>query len=113
MRNCHSIAGCGTEVVGNAWPNFSLQLLGVSFYVDMFTHRMAILAACLDLFASATQAPAQFSIRAASVEPVDGWQRMQVEHCQSRCFLWISPTANIVASDIERAQPEVRPKGDT
>ena len=72
-------------------------------------------AACLVviLFASATQAQAQFSIRAASVEPVDGWQRMQVEHCQSRCFLWISPTATIVASDIERARPEVRPKGDT
>ena len=62
--------------------------------------------------ASAIQAQAQFSVRAASVEPVDGWRRMQVEHCQSRCFLWVSPTATIVASDIEKARPEVRSSGD-
>jgi preprotein translocase subunit SecD len=75
---------------------------------------MAILAACLVLilFATTMQARAQFSIRAASIEPVDGWQRMQVEHCQSRCFVWVSPTATIVASDIEKAQPEVRSNGD-
>jgi|SRR5579862_4521567 len=64
------------------------------------------------LFATAMQAQPQFSIRAASIEPVDGWQRMQVEHCQLRCFVWVSPTATIVAGDIEKAQPEVRSNGD-
>ena len=36
---------------------------------------------------------------------------MQVEHCRSRCVLWISPTQALVASDIEKAQPEVRADG--
>jgi preprotein translocase subunit SecD len=65
------------------------------------------------LILAATQAHAQFSIRAASTEPVDGWQQMKVEHCQSRCFVWVSPTAAIVASDIEKARPQVRANGDT
>src|ERR1051325_12219510 len=94
--------------------NFPSQPLGVSFGVGMPSHRMAGWLACLAviLSASATQAQAQFSIRAASVEPVDGWQRMQVEHCQSRCFLWVSPTATIIASDIEKERPEFSPNGD-
>src|ERR1051325_4807752 len=59
------------------------------------------------LLASATQAHAQFSIRAASLEPVEGWERMQVEHCQgSRCTVWVSPIAAVTASDIEKAQPD-------
>jgi preprotein translocase subunit SecD len=32
---------------------------------------------------------------------------MQVERCQSRCTVWVSPTAAIVASDIESSRPEV------
>ena len=62
--------------------------------------------------ATVMQAQAQFSIRAASTEPVDGWQQMQVEHCRSRCFVWVSPIAAIVASDIKTAKPQVRPNGD-
>jgi preprotein translocase subunit SecD len=59
------------------------------------------------LIASAAQAHAQFSIRAASIEPVEGWEKKQVEHCQgSRCVLWVSPMAAVTASDIERAQPD-------
>ena len=54
--------------------------------------------------ASATQAQDQFSIRAASAEPVEGWQRMQVEH--SNRVVWVSPIAAVTASDIERAQPD-------
>jgi preprotein translocase subunit SecD len=57
------------------------------------------------------QAQAQFSIRAASTQPVDGWQRMQVEHTDR--VVWVSPVAAIVASDIEQAQPEARHDGDT
>src|SRR2546422_8753055 len=59
--------------------------------------------------ASATQAQDQFSIRAASAEPVEGWQRMQVEH--SNGVVWVAPTAAVTASDIEKAQPEIRADG--
>src|SRR5438094_10558855 len=61
--------------------------------------------------ASATQAQDQFSIRAASAEPVEGWQKMQVEH--SDRVVWVSPTAAVTGSDIEKAQPQVRADGDT
>jgi len=54
--------------------------------------------------ARAIPAQAQLSIRAASAEPVDGWQRMQVEH--SNRIAWVSPTPALTASDIEKAQPE-------
>jgi preprotein translocase subunit SecD len=59
------------------------------------------------LFASVMQAQAQFSIRAASATPIEGWQRMPVEHMGR--VVWVSPTAAIVASDIEKAQPEINP----
>jgi hypothetical protein len=65
------------------------------------------------LSATAMQAQAQFSIRAASAQPVEGWERMQVEHCQSRCAVWVAPAAAITAGDIEKAQPQVRADGDT
>ena len=58
--------------------------------------------------ASVIDAQAQFSIRAASAEPVEGWQRMQVEH--SDRVVWVSPTPSVTASDIGNAQPQVRPK---
>jgi preprotein translocase subunit SecD len=74
----------------------------------------AIWMACLlvMLLASAMQAQAQFSIRAASPTPVDGWERMQVEHCRSQCVIWVAPTAAITASDIENAQPNTSKAGD-
>jgi preprotein translocase subunit SecD len=36
---------------------------------------------------------------------------MQVEHCQSRCVVWVAPTLAITESDIEKAQPELRADG--
>jgi preprotein translocase subunit SecD len=57
------------------------------------------------------QAQSRLSIRAASVAPVDGWQSMQLEHCQSRCVRWIAPAPAITESDIEKAQTEVRADG--
>src|SRR2546430_13526575 len=51
----------------------------------------------------------QYSYRAASAEPVEGWQRMQVEH--SNGVVWVSPTGAVIASDIEKAQPEIRADG--
>ena len=52
----------------------------------------------------------QLSIRAASNEPVQGWQRMQVEN--SDRIVWISPSPAITGSDIESAKPETTPQGD-
>jgi preprotein translocase subunit SecD len=74
--------------------------------------RKARWLACLVviLSASATQAQAQFSIRAASPESVEGWQRMQVEH--SDRVVWVSPTAALTASDIAKAQPNTSKTGD-
>src|SRR5215470_10574218 len=64
-------------------------------------HRMVIGTACsvVLLFVGITQAEAQFSIRAASAQPVEGWQRMQVEN--SERVIWVAPTAALIASDIE------------
>jgi len=63
------------------------------------------------LLFTAAQAQAQFSLRAASASPVEGWQRMQVEH--SPRLVWVAPTPSVTASDIEKAQPEITPDGRT
>jgi preprotein translocase subunit SecD len=69
------------------------------------------LARCLGvvlLSVGVAHAQSRLSIRAASVRPVDGWQQMQAEHCQTGCVLWVAPTAALTESDIEKAEPEVR-----
>ena len=73
--------------------------------------RMASLITCMVVILSVGIVPAQaqLSIRAASAEPVEGWQRMQVEH--SNRVIWVTPTAAITASDIEQAQPKIRADG--
>ena len=74
-------------------------------------NRMASWMACLVVILLPGIVQAQFSIRAASAEPVEGWQPMKVEHCRSRCVVWVAPTPALTASDIEKAQPEVRADG--
>src|SRR5215475_15385312 len=59
------------------------------------------------LVAGVLQAQSQLSIHAASATPVEGWERMQVEH--SSRFVWVSPTAALTANDIEQAEPVVPP----
>jgi preprotein translocase subunit SecD len=59
------------------------------------------------LSASVLQAQSQLSIQAASATPVEGWERMQVEHTSR--FVWVSPTAALTANDIEQAEPVVPP----
>src|SRR5690242_2459208 len=54
--------------------------------------------------ATAIPAQAQFSIRAASSEPVVGWQRMPVE--RSDRVIWVSPVEAVTAADIEKAAPD-------
>src|SRR6516162_10268518 len=65
--------------------------------------------AIMFMFASA-HAQAKLSIRAASPEPVEGWQLMQVEH--SNRVIWVSPTASLTRDDIENAHPEVTAEGN-
>src|SRR5215468_6887152 len=62
---------------------------------------------CMILLLPATvvQAQSQLSIHAASAAPVEGWQRMQVEH--SDRVVWVSPAASIRAGDIEQATAAV------
>src|SRR5262245_11270028 len=48
---------------------------------------------------TALQAHAQFSIRAASSEPVNGWDRKEFENR----VIWVSPTTSLTSADIDRA----------
>ena len=52
------------------------------------------------LFGATAQTP-QFSIRAASSEPVAGWDRMELENRA----VWVSPTVSLTSADIARAEP--------
>ena len=80
-------------------------------------HSRGILLCCsvLVLFTSVLHAESQrLSLRAASAQPIEGWQTMRVEHCQGeRCVVWVSPTATLTESDIEQAEPFVTPNPDT
>ena len=55
------------------------------------------------------QARAQFSIRAASDQPVAGWMRMQYNNQT----VWVSPTASLTSADIQRAEPSKTSDGAT
>jgi len=74
----------------------------------MYRRALACCFGVLLLSVDVAQAQSRLSIRAASVQPVDGWQQMQAEHCQTGCVLWVAPTAALTESDIEQAEPEVR-----
>jgi preprotein translocase subunit SecD len=52
------------------------------------------------LFGAMAQTP-QFSIRAASSEPVAGWDRMELE----TRVVWVSPTVSLTSADIAKAEP--------
>jgi preprotein translocase subunit SecD len=56
------------------------------------------------LFTAAVPARGQFSIRAASDQPVKGWERIQVE--RSNHVVWVSPIEAVTAADIAKAQPD-------
>ena len=67
-------------------------------------HRMVIWTAFFVVFVSSGMVQAQtgFSIRAASAQPVEGWEPMRLEH--SDRTIWVAPTAAVLASDIQKAQ---------
>src|SRR5262249_3385210 len=52
----------------------------------MYNGVLACLGVAL-LPADVAQAASRLSIRAASVQPVDGWQQMRAERCQTGCVL--------------------------
>lgn len=58
------------------------------------------------LLAGMAQAP-QFSIRAASQDPVTGWDRMEM----ADKVVWVSPTPSLTSADIEKAEPITTPDG--
>src|SRR5262245_53980543 len=74
--------------------------------------RACCLSVVLSIVTLHAQSPPRLSLRAASVEPVEGWQTLQVEHCQGdRCSVWVSSISALTENDIESAQPEVRADG--
>jgi hypothetical protein len=60
-----------------------------------------ITAALVAILFGAIAQTTQFSIRAASSEPVPGWDRMQLDDRA----VWVSPTASLTAADIAKAEP--------
>ena len=61
----------------------------------------------LILFAGILPAQAQFSIRAASDQPAEGWTRMEFNNKA----VWVSPTVSLSAADVLRAEPARGPDG--
>ena len=57
-------------------------------------------AVLVGLFLFLLQAQAQFSIRAASNQPVTGWRQMEY----NKQSVWVSPTESLAAVDILRAE---------
>ena len=64
-------------------------------------------AVFVGLFIFLIQAQAQFTIHAASDQPVAGWDRMQAgDHT-----VWVSPAVSITSADILRAEPTTDANG--
>ena len=61
----------------------------------------SVCAVFVGLFLFLFQAQAQFSIRAASDQPVPGWQQMDYNNGT----VWVSPTESLTSADILRAEP--------
>jgi preprotein translocase subunit SecD len=66
-------------------------------------------AVIVGFFLFLLQAQAQFTIHAASDQPVAGWTRMQYNNQT----VWVSPTASLTSADILRAQPSKTSDGAT
>jgi hypothetical protein len=64
-------------------------------------------AVIMGLFLFLFQAQAQFTIHAASEQPVTGWDRMEY----NTHAVWVNPAASITSADVLRAEPNTRPDG--
>src|SRR5262245_58535796 len=70
----------------------------------MYRWMTAVIVAIL--LAGMAQTP-QLSIRAASAEPVEGWNRMELD---GRA-VWVSSTVSLTSADIAKAEPITMPDG--
>ena len=55
------------------------------------------------------QAQAQFTIHAASEQPVPGWDRMEYNNQA----VWVNPTTSLTSADVLRAEPSKTSNGAT
>ena len=72
-------------------------------------YRSVTFTACVAIILSAgvLHAQGQFSIRAASADPVEGWEKMESEGSG----VWVNPSPALTSADIERAVPNRGPEG--
>jgi preprotein translocase subunit SecD len=63
---------------------------------------MLVIVIVIGLFGLLLQGQAQVAIRAASSEPVAGWQEMRISEGERP--IWVAPSDALVAGDIERAE---------
>lgn len=84
-------------------------LLAITIQREGYMKRTIIVvsAIVMGLLLFLFQAQAQFTIHAASEQPVPGWERMEYNNHA----VWVSPTASITSADILRAEPNTRPDG--
>ena len=73
----------------------------------MYRRVTFITCLALILFTGVLQAQGQFTIHAASAEPVAVWQKMDVGDKS----VWVNPTPALTSADLERAIPERSPEG--
>src|SRR5438128_1463541 len=64
-------------------------------------HRFFALIVGLALFGGVLHAQSGISIKAASEDPVPGWQKMHIEGRS----VWVSPTPALTSADIQGAEP--------
>jgi preprotein translocase subunit SecD len=64
-------------------------------------------AVIVGFFLFLLQAQAQFTIHAASDQPVAGWTRMEYNNQT----VWVSPTASLTSADIQRAEASTASDG--
>jgi hypothetical protein len=84
---------------------YYFPVIGISITIkrtvkEQFMYRWITSAIAVIAFAAMAQTP-QFSIRAASSEPVTGWDRMELDNR----VVWVSPTVSLTSADVAKAEP--------
>src|SRR5215831_2199422 len=83
------------------------QLIAAFKGDSMYRRVTFITCLALILFTGVLQAQGQFTIHAASAEPVAAWQKMDAGDKS----VWVNPTPALTSADLERAIPERGPEG--
>ena len=68
-----------------------------------------VIAAGVSLFASILVGQGRLEIRAAATSPVSGWQQLPAPDPST--VLWVSPTNQLTAADVERIAPSQQADG--